>query len=117
MTTKKTRCCNVFPRVWAAMHGCRGHGKYRGYNRLDGKMYACDECWAAKSVTGSEPSWKIQTFLHEVQEFAGVENYRYQRTGRCKKTKRPYLVIDGEQVFCEPFTAVWPRYSPLPQVR
>lgn len=114
--TTKIKTCNVFPRVWAAIYGCEGRGEFWRRD-FDGRevyeVYACPGCRAIKSVTECFSTAAIQAHLHEAQDLAGVENYRYQRTGRDRKTGRPYLVIEGRAVFVPSILDRWPEFSPI----
>lgn len=93
------------------------------------KIYACATCRACEATsnvgfelnrvrldTGMRALYAAhdihQEFLSQCEALAGVENYRWERTARDRKTKRPYLLRHGEPL--APMLERWHTLTPIP---
>lgn len=85
----KTRRCNLYPTVWAAMYGCKGeqthawrYGLFHmGVQQIE---YACPTCQAAKAASDAMSPAERIAHLNALQEANGVADYRSQKTTRIK---------------------------------
>lgn len=57
-------------------------------------------------------STRGSTWGRDTERLAGVENYRWERTTRDRKTKRPYLVRHGAPL--APMLERWHLLTPIP---
>ncbi len=86
-TTTKTKQCNVFPLVWAAIYGCKGEqtGTWRytigNFGRREVE-YARPTCRAAKEKLEAASHSGYQQLLSDAQADAGVSDYRTARVKR-----------------------------------
>jgi hypothetical protein len=84
LSAKKNIKCNCFNRPFAAMFGCTGkatHWRYGVYNLGRQSIdYACDVCKNESDADGERNHSERQARLRQVQDAAGVENYRYVKT-------------------------------------
>lgn len=112
--TPKVGRCNIYPSVWAAMYGCLGIGRFVGWqppttsNGRYSARYACAACQCGKALTDGLPAHAYQEALTQVQELAGVENYRRERT----------IMVDGRPCLegrepLAPFSERWPLLRPM----
>jgi hypothetical protein len=111
----KVGTCNVAPKVWRALYGCEGEGRFTGWDRGSTSgasarpVYTCAACGAAKAVLASLNLPGYQAFLAQIQAIAGVENYRIERT----------ITVDGRPALArhgKPLPSIlerWPLLQPM----
>jgi hypothetical protein len=112
--------CNRYPRVWAAMLGCEGSAPFAGWEgaRSAGgsarACYTCATCGAFGALTATLNAPEHQDLLSQVQDAAGVSDYRYQATVR-GPDKRPALTwrATGQVLALPSILERWPAFVPV----
>lgn len=93
MVGKVAKRCTAFPDVWGAIVGCTGRGnawRYTvGHFGRQTVEYACPTCQAAKERLDALDHAAHQKALRELQDAAGVADYRVAETVR--RNGRPVL--------------------------